>query len=100
MPLTETVSSKAVVQRNRRVQIPGAIRWRFKLDLGEVFEVTVSPVGSFADERFYARMSVDGRITIPKLHAEILAEKLKEETLEEYAVEVTLSPIGEEEEDE
>ena len=96
MPLTEAVRFKAMLRKGRRVQIPRLIRWRFKLDPGEVFEVTVRPVGSFADESFYARMSRDGRITVPKLQAEILAERIEEETLEGYAVDVTLSPIEEE----
>ena len=54
------------------------------------------PVGSFADESFYARMGVDGRITVPKLQAEILAERIEEDTLEGYAMDVTLSPLEEE----
>ncbi|MDH5450036.1 MAG: hypothetical protein OEZ29_00180 [Candidatus Bathyarchaeota archaeon] len=100
MPLTETVRFKVVVQKNRRIQIPRLVRWRFKLDPGEVFAVTVAPVGAFADERFYAKMSGDGRITVPKLQANILTTKLDEKTLEGYAVEVRLSPIHAEKEDE
>ena len=66
------------------------------MDPGAVFEVTVVPVGPYARESFYARMSGDGRITVPKLQANILAAKLGEKTVEGYAVEVTLDPIEEE----
>ena len=100
MPLTETVRFKAVVQKHRRIQIPRLVRWRFKLDPGEVFAVTVAPVRSFVDEQFYAKMSSDGRVTVPKLQASILTAKLEEQTLEGYAVEVWLSPIQAEKEDE
>ena len=100
MPLTETVRFKVVVQKNRRIQIPRLVRWQFKLDQSEVFAVTVAPVRSFADEQFYAKMSGDGRITIPKLQANILTAKLEEQTLEGCAVEVRLSPIQAAKEDE
>ncbi len=99
IPLTECVSFKAVVQKNRRIQIPVLIRWKHKLEPGEVFRVDLR-VG-YHREEFYARMSKDGRLTIPKVIAREFLES-EEETLNGYTAEVTLYPIleAEEEEDE
>ena len=91
MPLTESVSFKATMQKGNRIQVPRLIRWQFKLESTQVLNVSVKVVGSFGvREEFYARMSKDGRITIPKLFVDLLKEE--EESLVDYALEVILSP--------
>ena len=94
MLLTEYVSFKAVIQKNRRIQIPVLIRWKHRREPGEVFKVDLKL--GYHHEDFYARMSKDGRITIPKVIAEEFLES-EEERLDGYTAEVTLYPILEEE---
>lgn len=65
MPLTETVEFLARLQKLNRVQVPVEVRWRYKLEQGELLKVRVQPVGSLADEEFIARLLRGGRITIP-----------------------------------
>ena len=96
MPLTRSVLFKAVVQKGRRIQIPRLVRWQFKLDPGEVFHVTVWLVGRIVSESFYAKMTSDGRITIPKLEAGIFAAGVQKETLIGCVVSVRLSPVEQE----
>jgi len=49
--------------------------------------------GRGIEETFYAKMTKDGRITIPKINAELMKTRLPEETtLSEYAFEITLRP--------
>ncbi len=91
MPLTGYVSFKAVIQRNRRIQIPVLIRWKHKLEPGGVFRVELR-VG-YGSEEFYGRMSKDGRLTVPKVIAQELLEGSEEETLEGYTAEVELYAI-------
>ena len=93
MPLTGYVSFKAVIQKNRRIQIPVLIRWRFKLEPSEIFRVELR-VG-YHSEEFYGRMSKDGRLTVPKLIAEEFLEESEDESLNGYTAEVTLYAIGE-----
>jgi len=92
------VSFKAVVQKNRRIHIPVLIRWRFKLEPGEIFKVHLRLDHRY--EVFYGRMGTDGRLTVPKIIAKEFLES-EEESLSGYIAEVTLYPVrGEEEEDE
>lgn len=97
MPLTEPVGFKARVQRYNRVQIPVLIRWEYKLESDQVFEVEVqlSGRGFFKSEIFHARMAKDGRLTIPKL---VVGELSEGGGLEGEVVKVTLYPPGWEEE--
>ena len=79
------------MQKGNRIQVPRLIRWQFKLESTQVLNVRVKLVGAFGTrEEFYARMSRDGRITIPRLFVDLLREE--EESLVDYAVEVTLNP--------
>ncbi len=97
MPLTQAVSFKAVVQKNRMIHIPVLVRWRFKLEPGEVFKVHLK-LGRHYEE-FYGRMGTDGRLTVPKVTIKEFL-KSEEESLDGYTVEVTLYPVvGEEEEE-
>jgi len=50
----QAVSFKAVVQKNRRIHIPVLVRWRFKLEPGEVFKVHLKLDHRY--EEFYGRM--------------------------------------------
>ena len=67
MPVNETVEFLARLQRLNRIQIPVEVRWRYKLEPGELLKVLVQPVGGFSvsAEEFIARLLRDGRITIP-----------------------------------
>lgn len=75
MPVSETLWFKSRVQKENRVQIPVEIRWKYKLEPGEILNVKVCPVGSMADEDFFARLQKGGRITIPWLVVELLKIK-------------------------
>jgi len=98
LPLTQAVSFKAVVQKNRRIHIPVVVRWRFKLEPGEIFKVHLKLDHRYED--FYGRMGTDGRLTVPKVTAKEFLESDERESLEGYTVEVTLYPIRGKEEDE
>ena len=66
MPLTETVEFLARLQKSNRIQIPVEVRWRYKLENGELLKVSVQPVDGFVrGEEFIARLMGGGRITIP-----------------------------------
>jgi hypothetical protein len=97
LPLTQAVSFKAVIQKNRRIHIPVLVRWRFKLESGEVFKVRLKLGHRY--EAFYGRMGADGRLTVPKVTAKEFLES-DEESLDGYTVEVTLYPVSGKEEDE
>lgn len=85
MPVEVTEEFLAKVQVGNRVQIPVTVRWRNRLEPGEVLTVTVR---SAARRKFYARYCKDFRITIPKLVAEDLGIEPGE------VVEVILHPEG------
>ena len=61
----------ARLQRGNRVQVPVLIRWKHRLDPGEVLKVRVrsEEVGG---RSFYARLGRDGRFTVPKIVIEYL----------------------------
>jgi len=90
LPLTESVSFKAVLQKGKRVQIPRLIRWEYKMEPDQVLQVTVT-TENWNEEKFIARMSGDGRITIPKLTLDLL--KGDAESLWGDVLEVTLQPL-------
>jgi len=99
--LTESVSFKAKVQRGNRVQVPRLIRWQFKLEPEQVLKVTVKvDVLGGAREDFFARMTQDGRVTIPKLVMDLLKEEEEEESLVGCILEVDLEPAEAEEAEE
>jgi len=91
MPLTKAVSFKAVLQKGNRVQVPKLVRWQFKMDSQQVLRFRVKAVGSFSGgEGFYAKMSGDGRITLPKLTLNLLQNEGK--SLMSHVLEVQLEP--------
>jgi hypothetical protein len=92
MPLTNCVSFNTELQKRDRIQIPRLIRWQYKLECNQILSVKVSG-RLFVREQFFAKMSRDGRITIPRVSARLLREELgKERRLEDYVLEVTLQP--------
>jgi hypothetical protein len=66
MPLTETITFKAPLQRGNRIQLPRLVRWQYKMEPNQVLSVTVYSTYSGHEETFLARMTKDGRLTIPK----------------------------------
>jgi bifunctional DNA-binding transcriptional regulator/antitoxin component of YhaV-PrlF toxin-antitoxin module len=88
LPLTEEVSFKATLQEGSRVQIPRVIRWQYKMDPDQVLRVQVG------SEKFFAQMSRDGRILIPKLARALLEDEGGLSNLVGAVLEVTLEPLG------
>jgi hypothetical protein len=80
-----------MLQRGNRLQIPRVVRWRFKLESDQVLKVTViCPDARLMGEQFFATMSKDGRIVVPKLIITILGRG--KPSLEGYAFKVILEP--------
>jgi hypothetical protein len=85
---------KAVLEKGHRVQVPRIVRWQFKLETSQVLRLTVRTAEPFVEEeRFYARMRSDGRITIPKLMRSLLQDSMPEkQSLLGAVLEVQLEP--------
>jgi bifunctional DNA-binding transcriptional regulator/antitoxin component of YhaV-PrlF toxin-antitoxin module len=93
MPLTHSVSFKAAIGKGNRIQIPTLIRWEFKLEPTQLLTISIRHFNRGIEETFYTKMNKDGRITIPKINAELIKTQLhKEATLSDYAFEITLRP--------
>jgi hypothetical protein len=94
VPLTEAVSFKARLQWGNRVQVPRAIRWRFKLETSQVLWVTVRPLHAHLDyENFYATIDKSGRVTVPKLTLKLLEEEATDnQSLTGTIMEITIEP--------
>ena len=91
MPVEKTEVFLARVDAGFRVQIPVLVRWRNRLEPGEILKVTVRY--RFNSYSFYARCRRDYRITIPRLVVDHLGLKPK------AAVEVQIHGESIEEED-
>lgn len=89
MPLTESVSFKAVLQKGNRIQIPRLVRWQFKLEPTQILNIQIEAEDLVCEE-FLGRMNKDGRIIIPRLTINLLREE--EENLEGHVFKVTLTP--------
>ena len=76
MSVLEDVWFYGRLQRGNRIQVPVLVRWRFRLQAGEVLRVKVSDVG-FGGRSvvFFARLQNGGRITVPRAEAEVLEVK-------------------------
>ena len=94
LPLIESVSFVAELQKQGRVQVPLLFRWKFKLEPGEVFYVDVKRRRVVSTCRFLARMRKDGRVTIPKVVLKLL-RKDQDFGLDEV-LEFTLAPVSKE----
>jgi len=95
MPLTESITFKTKLQRHNRIVVPRHCRWRYKMEPGELLKVNIEPYDSesYQDEEFLAKMTSDGRLTIPKLTMEVLKRR-EEKNLTGTIIEVTISPAG------
>ncbi len=93
MPLTELASFKAKLENRNRVQIPSLLRWRYKMEQGELLRANVRVFGSenYEEETFLAKMASDGRLTVPKLTMDVLKQR-EEKNLTGCILEVTISP--------
>jgi len=65
LPLTRQEEFTGVLQKHNRVQVPVLIRWKHRLEPGEILHINVYNVREFGSEKFYVRLSRDGRFTIP-----------------------------------
>jgi len=95
VPLTEAVSFKTLLQKGNRVQVPRLVRWQFKLEATQVLRVTVKIKTEFSSEleSFYARMSGDGRITVPWLALALLQKRANtDKSLTGLVFEVKIEP--------
>lgn len=71
MPLTcHQEEFLAKVQKNHKIQIPKILRWKHKLDPGELLDVRIESV-ELEEESFTIKLTKDFRFTIPALVAEI-----------------------------
>lgn len=100
MPLTETVTFTTSLQKGNRIQLPRLVRWQYKLEPNQVLKVAASPTFSWAPEIFLAKMTRDGRLTIPKVAVQAFRElamhtflKDEEESVAGLTFEVTISPL-------
>ena len=95
MPLTEHASFKAKLENRNRVQIPNLLRWRYKMEQGELLKANVRVFGSenYEEETFLAKMARDGRLTVPNLTMVVLKQR-EEKNLAGAILEVTISPAG------
>jgi len=91
VPLTGSVSFKAMLQRGNRIQLPKLVRWKFKLEQDQVLQVSVATNSLYGWEYFYAKMDKSGRITIPKLTLKLLRIKADKESLTGEVLEVMLN---------
>jgi hypothetical protein len=91
LPLTEKVSFKARLQRGNRVQVPKYVRWYYKLEPTQIFEVTIIVLGSWRTwQSFLCRMTKDGKIVIPKLIIALFADG--KPNLDNHVADIRLAP--------
>jgi len=76
MPVRKNEIFLARVEVGFRVQIPVMVRWRNRLEPGEILTVTI--IYRFKSHSFYAKCRKDHRITIPKLVVDYLGLKPKD----------------------
>src|SRR5208337_3374903 len=95
MPLTKQETFKAKLQRHNRLAVPTLLRWRYKMEPGELLKVTVNPLEpeSYVEEEFLAKTATDGRLTVPKLTMKIL-ERDEEKSLAGAIFEGTIRPAS------
>lgn len=59
------VSFLARLQAENRIQIPVEVRWRYKLEPGQILRLEIHPVSGFSSEEFHSRLQLGGRVTVP-----------------------------------
>ena len=90
MPLTRKVTFQAMIQKGNKVQIPKIIRWQFKIEADQTLKATITVSLGTGPQAFYAKITKDGRLPIPKLIYVIL--KGEKPNLLGYVLEITLEP--------
>jgi len=91
VPLAQRVTFQAALEKCSKVQIPRLIRWQFKLEPDQVLRVEVKLLDSWVSSQFYyARMTKDGRIRVPRLVLSVLGDE--KPSLAGCILEVTLEP--------
>lgn len=90
MPVPYDVEFHGMLQRGFRVQIPVTVRWRFKLESGELLKIRVSPLDSWRSEKFWGRLQKGGRIRVPSRVREILGLYLDRDIQPGEILEVTI----------
>jgi heme/copper-type cytochrome/quinol oxidase subunit 2 len=91
MPLSEKVTFTAALQSRSTIQIPKSVRWRFKLETGQLLKVGVNFLGLHRGwQFFYGKMRKDGRLAIPKMV--IVLFQIESKSLAGCALEVMLEP--------
>ena len=55
----------AMLQASNRIQVPVEVRWRFRLEAGELLQVSVGHADGFVVRPFYAKLQKGGRFTVP-----------------------------------
>lgn len=99
--MTGQVEFKAALQRGIRIQVPRLIRWSFKMEATQVLRVSVHFEGDWDSvEKFFAQMSKDGRICVPKLTCGLLKAAYEEQDIVGAVVVVELRPFDAAEETE
>jgi len=63
MVLQDSEQFLAKLQKGGRIQVPRLVRWKNRLEAGEIFVVKVF---NSVSQTFYGRFCMDGRISIPK----------------------------------
>lgn len=59
------VSFLARLQAENRIQIPVEVRWRYKLEPGQILRLKIHPVSGFSSEEFHSRLQHGGRVNVP-----------------------------------
>ena len=63
--MKDKVSFLARLQAENRIQIPVEIRWRYKLEPGQILRLKIQPAGGFNSEEFHAKLQHNGRVNVP-----------------------------------
>ena len=93
MALTKTVNFKTALRRRNRIQVPRLLRWEFKLESSQVLGVSVHFKDAWrSKQEFYAQITGDGRINVPKFVCSQLQVAYGEGDMTGAVVEVELSP--------
>jgi bifunctional DNA-binding transcriptional regulator/antitoxin component of YhaV-PrlF toxin-antitoxin module len=88
MPLDQQLTFKNTLEKCGKVQVPKIIRWQFKIEPDQILNVAIN--GRGGHEPFYAKMSKDGRIYIPKTI--LFAAFARVDNLTGVLVEMTIKP--------
>ena len=66
MPKLDKIMFLAMVQAENRIQIPIEVRQTLKLEPGQILRTKIHSANNwFNSGEFFAKLSVDGRITVP-----------------------------------